>query len=115
MELADVMIPSLLSWTIFLPLAGVVVLAFMKNEHVQAAKMTGFVTSLATFAVSLALWSGYDAANPAFQFVEQVPWIASLNISYHVGIDGMALLLILLTTFLRMPRLNLQPRIHQER
>lgn len=100
MESADVMIPSLLSWTVFLPLAGVVVLAFMKNEHVQAAKMTGIVTSLATFAVSLALWSGFDAANPAFQFVERVPWIASLNVSYHVGIDGMALLLILLTTFL---------------
>ncbi len=94
------MFSSLLSLTIFLPLAGIVLLAFMKNEHQRAARMTGLVASLATFGVSLGLWSGFDIADPAFQFVESVPWIPSLNVSYHVGIDGMALVLIMLTTFL---------------
>ena len=94
------MIPSLLSWTIFLPLAGVAALAFMKNEHVRAAKAAGVIASLATFLVSLGLWMTFDASNPAFQFVEKLPWIESINVSYHVGIDGMALVLIMLTTFL---------------
>jgi NADH-quinone oxidoreductase subunit M len=94
------MFSNLLSLTIFLPLAGIVVLAFMKNDHARAARMTGLVVALATFVVSLGLWAGFDVGNPAFQFVEKAVWIPSLNVSYHVGIDGMALVLIVLTTFL---------------
>ncbi|HAV24035.1 MAG: NADH dehydrogenase [Ignavibacteria bacterium GWA2_55_11] len=94
------MTSSILSWTIFLPLAGVVVLAAMKNAQVRSVKIVGCTASVVTFAVSLFLWFGYDAAAGGFQFVERVAWISSLNISYHVGIDGLSLLLILLTTVL---------------
>ncbi len=91
---------GILSLTIFFPLAGVLLLAFMKNAGSSAVKGVGVGVTLVTFAVSLLLWSGYDLAAEGFQFVEKLPWIPTLNVSYHVGLDGMALLLVVLTTFL---------------
>src|SRR4029450_3261132 len=61
-----------------------------------------FATSLATLAASLALWAGFDmsAGAAAFQYVERLRWIPAFNIEYYLGIDGISLLLIVLTTFL---------------
>jgi len=90
----------MLSLTIFLPLAAAVVVAFLPKERTSLVKTVGIAGALVTFVVSLVLASFFDGATSGFQLVEQVPWIPSLNVTYFVGIDGMALLLILLTTFL---------------
>jgi NADH-quinone oxidoreductase subunit M len=90
----------LLTITVFLPLVGVLALCFVNKEQGSAIKLVGFLTTIATFAVSLFLYFGYDASVGGFQFREYAVWIAGLNISYYVGIDGISLLLIILTTFL---------------
>ncbi|HAL57630.1 MAG TPA: NADH-quinone oxidoreductase subunit M [Bacteroidetes bacterium] len=90
----------ILTITIFLPLAGVAVLFFFKSENALAIKLTGFVATLVTFFASLVLYFQFDPAASGFQFQQRVMWIEGLNISYFVGIDGMSLLLIILTTFL---------------
>ncbi len=91
---------SILTITIFLPLAGALILFFLRNESAQAIKLTGLLTTVATFLVSLYLYFAYDSSNGGFQFMQQVSWVEKLNISYFVGIDGISLLLIMLTTFL---------------
>jgi len=92
-------VPHLLTWLIFLPSAGAVLLMLFPARATVEAKTAGIVVALATFVLSLGLWS-YDPAVPAFQFGEQVRWIPALGITYTVGIDGISLLLILLTTLL---------------
>src|SRR5512132_198493 len=61
---------------------------------------TALGTSLVTFAVSVPLYTRFNAAIPDYQFVEQRAWMPSFGISYHLGVDGISLLLVLLTTFL---------------
>ncbi len=95
-----------LSLTIFLPLLGALVIAFLKNE--RAIKFTALAVSLCAFVVSLLLWFGFDANHgrsasvlgDLIQFEVNRPWVASPNINYHIGLDGISLLLIMLTTFL---------------
>ncbi len=91
---------NILTLTIFLPLVGLVALLLVPKTALTAIKMVGIATSALTFGVSLVLYAGFDAGASGFQFVQMADWIPGLNISYHVGIDGMSLLLILLTTFL---------------
>jgi NADH-quinone oxidoreductase subunit M len=91
---------NILSATIFLPLLGALVLLAIDRTKTELLKQIAFAFSLLTFALSLVLWFQYDPAASGFQFQEHYVWIAGLNISYFVGIDGMSLLLIVLTTFL---------------
>jgi len=84
----------------FFPLLGIVALFFVNNQRKQTVKLVGIVTSLVTFVLSLHLYFYFDSGVTGFQFVQQFVWIGGLNISYHVGIDGLSLLMILLTTFL---------------
>ena len=93
------MIPNLLSILIFTPAAaGVLLLLLRRNERLM--KTGAVAMSAALFFLSLPLYFTYDPANAAMQFVEKTLWIPSFNVSYHVGIDGLSLLLVLLTTFL---------------
>ncbi len=64
----------------------------------RLARPGALAASLLVLAISLPLWFGFDPADSGYQFVEQVPWIAQWGVSYHLGIDGVSLLLILLTT-----------------
>jgi NADH-quinone oxidoreductase subunit M len=92
---------SLLSMTIFLPLAAAaVILLFIPKENVLFVKYAGLGGTFITFFFSLFLYFGYDSAAGGFQFHQKIQWIPNLDISYHIGIDGLSLLLILLTTFL---------------
>lgn len=100
MESTSNIMPYLLTWTLALPLVGVSILTMMNDAQAKDVKIVGVATSVVTFVVSTFLWIGYDATLGGFQFIHRVTWISSLNISYHVGIDGLALLLILLTTIL---------------
>ena len=95
------MIPDfLLTTTIFFPLLGALVLLIAASKNLDVIKLVGLTTTLLTFVISLALYAGYDSAATGFQFTQKLLWIEGLSISYFVGIDGMSLLLILLTTFL---------------
>jgi len=86
----------------FFPLLGVLVLLFLKPEQKNAHRWTALITSLITFGISLWVLNAFDANNPDLQLVINIPWIqvAGWNISYHMGLDGLSILLILLTTFI---------------
>ena len=92
---------TILSLMTFLPLVGVLLLFFVpKNSHNQLRGLALGVTIL-TFLVSLPLVAGFET-NAEFQFVKDVPWIAAgpFQMNYHVGIDGISLWLVILTTFI---------------
>jgi len=93
---------NLLSIVTFLPLVAAGVLAlFLRGDDEAAqrsAKWLAFFATSATFIISLFIYAQFDAANPGFQMVEEHKWIAGLN--YKVGVDGISILFVLLTTFL---------------
>ncbi len=90
--------PHLLSTLIFLPLAGVLPLLFVKHDNF-CRYWTMIVTSVVA-VLSILLITGFDTTTTKFQFVEQATWVESLNIQYVLGIDGISILLIVLTTFI---------------
>jgi len=86
----------------FFPLVGVLVILFMDKENKTAIRWTALITSLITFGISLWVLVLFNPANPDLQMVIDIPWIevAGWEISYLLGIDGLSILLVLLTTFL---------------
>lgn len=88
----------ILSVTIFFPLAGAVLLFFLRNEI--AIKVVALITGLINFILSLILYSRFDPNTSNFQFGEFISWIPSYNIHYVLGIDGITIFLILLTALL---------------
>ena len=88
----------LLSVLIFLPLAGALILFLLRSD--RAAKVGALVVTLVNAALSLQLYTGFNAATAQFQFAENLAWIPALNIRYTLGVDGISLLLVLLTTLL---------------
>jgi NADH-quinone oxidoreductase subunit M len=93
----------LLSLVTFLPLAGVLLIMTLRGEAEPVARNARWIalwTSLITFGLSIFLWTGFDSADPGFQFEERLPWLQGLNISYHMGVDGISMLFVLLSTFL---------------
>ncbi len=91
-----------LTLTTFFPLVGVLVLLFLKSEAKSAIRWTALVTSLVTFGISMWAFFMFDASNPDLQLKAQYNWItvAGWNIQYYLGMDGLSVLLVLLTTFL---------------
>ncbi len=88
----------LLSLILCVPLAGLLVLFFLPSSNARLIKLWANLVFLAGFLVSLPLWFRFDPAGPTFQFVEKAPWIPAIGASWHLGADGYAALLILLTT-----------------
>ncbi len=84
----------------FMPLAGVALLLCVGRQREAVIKHVAFAVSVATFAVSLLLYGGFRLDVPGMQFAERTPWIGWLGAEYHVGVDGISLLLVVLTTFL---------------
>jgi NADH-quinone oxidoreductase subunit M len=93
---------NLLTVVTFLPAAGALALVLVPGSEARQHRALAFVLSLLTFFVSLGLWFGFDASAsaPEFQFEQLVPWVPSIGMGYHVGLDGVALLLVMLTTAL---------------
>ena len=90
----------LLSWIIWLPIVGGVVVLTLGEGRAAAARWTALAVSTATFVLSLPLWAGFDTSTAAMQFVERLPWIGTLDAWYYLGVDGIAMPLVLLTTFI---------------
>ncbi|MGN6584768.1 MAG: NADH-quinone oxidoreductase subunit M [Rhizobiaceae bacterium] len=92
----------ILSTVTFLPLVGVLLILFIHDEGEAARRnirMVALLTTVVTFIVSLFIWIGFDTSNPGFQMVEKHQWLDS-GISYHMGVDGISMLFVILTTFL---------------
>ena len=93
---------NILSLTLTLPLLGAVILAlFLRGSDPaaqRAAKWVAFICTVTTFIASLFILSNFDAANTGFQFVEDQPWL--LGLRYKLGVDGISVLFVLLTTSL---------------
>ncbi|MFZ1987350.1 MAG: NADH-quinone oxidoreductase subunit M [Desulfatitalea sp.] len=90
----------ILSVITYLPLAGIALICCMSNKRLDLIRWAAFLTTVVTFVVSLPLYFGFDESAWQMQFVENVPWVQRFGISYHMGIDGISLLLVMLTTFL---------------
>jgi NADH-quinone oxidoreductase subunit M len=86
----------------FFPLVGVLVLLFLRPEQKSAARWVALITALVTFGISLAVLAQFNPSNPDLQLVVDLPWIpvASWEIHYFLGVDGLSILLLLLTTLL---------------
>jgi NADH-quinone oxidoreductase subunit M len=89
-----------LSWLVFFPLLCAVLIAVLPGISGRTLRWLAAIASLAELAFSLPLWWRYRPGEPGWQFVEQLQWIPSLGATYHVGADGVAVLLALLTTVL---------------
>ena len=91
----------LLSILIWLPIAGAIVVVLLgSGERANLGKVVALATSVLTFMVSILLYTGFDVTTADMQFVENVPWIRRFEAFYYLGIDGISMPLILLTTFL---------------
>ena len=90
----------ILSLIIFAPLVGALILAFVPGHDLRAVKAVALGTALVTFAFSVIAVLGFHIGDPGFQYQETVSWIPFFGIQYHVGMDGISLLLVLLTTTL---------------
>ncbi|MGH6934366.1 MAG: complex I subunit 4 family protein, partial [Dongiaceae bacterium] len=93
----------LLSIVTFLPLAGAIWIALVRAETGLVASNVRWVAlwfSLVDFVISLFLWFDFDTTTAEFQFVERREWMPDFGISYHMGVDGISLLFVLLSTLL---------------
>ncbi|MBC8507304.1 MAG: NADH-quinone oxidoreductase subunit M [Anaerolineales bacterium] len=86
----------------FFPLLGVLALFFIQSDRKNTLRWTALITSLITFGISMWLLAEFNAKDPELQMVINLPWIqvAGWNISFYMGVDGLSILLVLLTTFL---------------
>lgn len=100
--MADLTAPWI-SITVFMPLLGALIMMMVPAEHERAHRHLTMAFMTLTFLVSLPLVFGFDASNPNYQLTgvfENIPWIEALGARYHVGVDGISIWLIMLTTFL---------------
>ena len=91
-----------LTFITFLPFIGALFLVFMPKESVAAIKQTALAVAVADFLLSLSLWTNFDNTTHKMQFELNVPWIEPWGINFHIGLDGISLLLYVMTTFLTM-------------
>ena len=92
----------LITVTIFLPLLGMFIILLIKEDSTSSnnIKWAALWTSIGTFILSCLIWLQFDNSNPNYQMVEKYKWFDDFNIFYHVGVDGISLFMILLSTFL---------------
>ncbi len=87
-------------WVTAIPLLGALVLLFVPKSRRRAFELGALAVTVADFLVSVPLWFQYDRGTPAVQWVTQMDWIPSLGVKFSLGMDGISLVLLLLTTFL---------------
>jgi NADH-quinone oxidoreductase subunit M len=93
----------ILSVVTFLPLTGALFIMLVRGDAAvvaRNARATALWTSLVTFAISLLLWIHFDSGEAGFQFVEKATWLPDFNIGYHMGVDGISMPFVLLSTLL---------------
>jgi NADH-quinone oxidoreductase subunit M len=94
----------ILSWLIFLPTIGAAILYLAtmtrSSGSDKTAKLIAIMTTITTFLLSLILWASFNPNTDAMQFTEKQPWIQGYDIFYAIGVDGLSILFVILTTFL---------------
>src|SRR3990172_8639577 len=90
----------LLTWILFTPAVGAVLILLLPADRPRLLRWAAFGVSLVPLVLSLYLWSAYKPGLPGYQFVEQHDWYVNISSSYHVGVDGISVPLVLLTTLL---------------
>jgi NADH-quinone oxidoreductase subunit M len=88
----------ILSLVTFLPIAGAIFIALLSREAVQNIRYTALWTTIITFLISLLIWVNFDQTTAGFQFVEERDWLGPIK--YKMGVDGISMLFVILTTFL---------------
>ncbi|NQV38864.1 MAG: NADH-quinone oxidoreductase subunit M [Candidatus Marinimicrobia bacterium] len=89
-----------LSWLVWLPVAGMVVIAFIPRDKTEIIKTVAAVATGLQVWVAILLWLDFDSASGTIQFAEKLAWIPSFNIFYHLGVDGLSLPMVMLTPIL---------------
>ena len=90
----------ILSWLIWLPVIGMVAIAFIPRDKEVLIKQSAAVTTGLQFVLTLVLWNNFDSKDGSMQFKEWAEWIPSFNISYYLGVDGLSLPMVILTGML---------------
>lgn len=93
-------LPSILSLILLSPTAAALVLVFLPREEKGLLRWVALLGSMVTLVLSVILWINFNSGDPGFQYVEKVDWYPSLNASYHLGVDGLSLAMVLLTALL---------------
>ena len=91
---------NILSWLIWLPIIGMVAIAFIPRDKEDVIKITAAVATGLQLLLTLVLWQNFDAGNGGMQFMERAEWIPSFNITYILGVDGLSLPMAILTALL---------------
>ena len=90
-----------LSLSIWVPiLAGLVVMATGRDDNARIARAIALLGAVVGFLVTIPLYTGFDVTTSAMQFVEKTPWIERFNMNYHLGVDGISVLFVLLNSFI---------------
>jgi len=89
---------SLVIWTPII--GGLLLLAFAKKENPANTRVIALLISALTFILSIPLYTDFDSSTAVMQFAEMTPWINTFNVNYHLGVDGISMPLIVLTTFM---------------
>ena len=93
-----ILMDHLISWMIAVPFLGIAILGFVRDE--ESIRRTAFGITIVEFFLSLILWKNFDSTQQGMQFVERVEWMPTFNIEYAVGVDGISILLVILTALL---------------
>jgi len=96
--MASLLTDHLLSWIIAAPMVGLALVAFLRDD--ELIKRVSLGSTLVSLLLSLMVWAWFDPGQEGMQFVERAEWMPTFNIQYAVGVDGISLLLLLLTTLL---------------
>ncbi|MCH8941842.1 MAG: NADH-quinone oxidoreductase subunit M [Bacteroidetes bacterium] len=91
---------TILTILLFIPVLGAILLLFFNKKNENLIRYFGLTVSVIVFILSLILYFNFNVENGDFQFLYKFKWISNLNISFFVGLDGMSMLLLLLTTFI---------------
>ncbi len=94
---------SLLSLLIWLPIAGGVAALVLGERRASLVRWVSLATSLVVLVLAAVLYAGFDGSTAQFQFQQKLPWIPAFNADYHLGVDGIAVPLIVLTAFITVP------------
>src|SRR2546427_10949438 len=92
--------PSILTVLIVLPVAGSLLVLLLPADREKLIKGAGLAVSTLTLALSIVLWALFDSSHTGMQFMQKSSWIPAFDVSFSVGLDGLSLLLVLLTAFL---------------
>ena len=97
----DFLSSHLLSVILFFPVFAAIVIGFLPKDEDKLVRWTALIASLVPFVLTLVLWSNFDAtASSTYQFEENYIWYEAINSNFHIGVDGISLSMVLLTTLL---------------